>query len=239
MAGWRPPQWKQAMPQTVFIVFPGLGTPPQYSNNSSSNVTLPQDITFYVFDAVILEEHQQRVETTDHPVQTGASFSDHAYVVPARLVLDIGMSDAMQPYFNPSTWQGSTSKSVSAYQTMLAMLFARVPLTVTTRLRTYTSMVVESLTPQESARTFSGLRMRVEFKQIFMATIVSTATSARPQDSSTTNLGQLSAAPPTAAQIAQNNISGLSDPAVPSPAVGAGSWCSVNTDNLASLPGPK
>ena len=83
-------------------------------------------------------------EATEHPVQTGASIADHAYIVPARLVLDIGMSDAMDAYFSPTTWSGSDSKSVAAYQTMLALQFSRIPLTITTKLRTYQNMVIDS-----------------------------------------------------------------------------------------------
>ena len=238
---WRPQQWQTQVPQKVIITFPGQGQAPQYGSAIGSNVTLPAGQTLYAFDAEITVEHQQELHKTEHPVQTGASISDHAYMMPARLVLDIGMSDAMDAYFSPSTWSGSTSKSVSAYQTMLALQFSRIPLSVTTKLRTYQNMVIEGLTPQETMKTIAGLRMRVEMGQIFMANVTQVPVSARPQDSNTTNLGAVNPQPPTAAQESQNNVTNIPtfSQTLQYNAIGAGDWSSVNTDNLSSLPGPK
>lgn len=240
-AGYRPTQWQTQAPQKVIITFPGQGSTPQYGSVPGSGVTLPQGQTMYAFDAEITIEHEQQLRRTEHPVQTGASISDHAYIVPARLVLDVGMSDAMDAYFNPSTWSGSTSKSVSAYQTMLALQFSRIPLSITTRLRSYQNMIIESLTPQDTVKQFAGLRMRVEFGQIFVANVTQPTMSARSQDTGTTNLGTVSPQPPTAAQESQNNVSaGPEPPFTPFYNVlGAGDWSSVNIQNLSALPAPK
>lgn len=241
MGIWRPPQWQTQSQQKVIMTFPGQGTAPQYSTATGVNVTLPNAQTLYAFDAEITVEHEQQLKRTEHPVQTGASISDHAYIMPARLVLDIGMSDAMDAYFSPSTWSGSDSKSVAAYQTMLALQFSRIPLSITTKLRTYQNMVIEALTPQETLKTFTGLRMRVEFGQIFLANISQPTVSARPQDSNTTNLGTVNPQPPTAAQESQNNINDAPIAAMTLQynAAGAGDWSSVNTQNLTELPAPK
>lgn len=238
---YRPQQWQSQSPQKVIINFPGQGAATQYSSSASGNVVLPTGPTMYAFDAEITIEHQQQLRKTEHPVQTGANISDHAYIVPARLVLDVVMSDGVDAYFSPSTWSGSTSKSVAAYQTMLALQFSRIPLSITTKLRTYQNMVIENLIPQENAKTFAGARMRVEFGQIFMANVSQTSTSARPQDTNTTNLGTVNPQPPTAAQVQQNNVAANPDftETLQYNAVGAGSQSSVNTDNLGNLPAPK
>jgi len=232
-ATWRPPQWQTTSASKVLITFPGQGNAPQYSGTAGSNATLPATQTLYAFDAELEIEHQQELRRTEHPVQTGTSISDHAYIVPARLVLDVGMSDAMDAYYNPTTWSGSTSKSVSAYQTMLALQFSRIPLSITTRLRTYQNMVIEALTPQESAKTITGLRMRVEFGQIFMADVSMPAVSARSQDTDTTNLGSLTTQPPSASQTQQNEVPSTY---VPWNAVGAGNWSSDAVSNSNGLP---
>ena len=234
-----PQQWFAKSPAKTIITFPGQGNAPQYSSSASGGgSTLPSGQTLYAFDAEILIEHHQLLRRTQHPVQTGASISDHAYIEPARLVLDIGMSDVMAAFYSPSTWTGSSSKSVSAYQTMLALQFSRIPLTITTRLRTYQSMLIESLMPLDSHKTIQGLRMRVEFGQIFMATVTQTEDSARPQDTQETNLGAGTTQAPTAAQLAQNNLSsavnsatGVTTPNLPSTAIGAGSWSSANLNS--------
>jgi len=238
-APYRPLQWAAASPAKVIITFPGQPKAGQYSNASGSTVTLPTSQTLYAFDADIQIEHEQQLRRTEHPVQTGASISDHAFIVPAHLILDVGMSDVMDSYYKPSTWQGSPSKSVSAYQTMLALQFSRIPFSITTRLRTYSNMVVLSLSPRESVKTIQGLRMRVEFGQIFIANIVTTPDSARPQDTNSTNLGTVNPQPPTPTENSQNNVTGSTAPAVPSTTVGPGDWSSVNINNLNSLPAGK
>jgi hypothetical protein len=133
--------------------------------------------------------------------------------------MSVGMSDAMDAYSNgqnnansagnasPSTVTpftgASSSKSVNAYQTMIALQAARQPLTVTTRLRTYTNMMVVGVSPHEDHTTITGLRMRVEFEQIFMAsTRAGSTTSSRPDTSAPSGLGQVnpSAVPNTTQQ---------------------------------------
>lgn len=105
----------------------------QTTNQSASSTTASTTSDVYVFDAVIRIDHSQQIRTTDHPVQSGASISDHALILPARVVMEIGMSDAMDAYA-PGVWTSNPSKSVSAYQTLVALQQGRQPLTVTTRL---------------------------------------------------------------------------------------------------------
>lgn len=242
---WRPPQWQASTPQKVIITFPGQGAAPQYASAPGVNVTLPSVQTLYAFDAEIDIEHQQELERTQHPVQTGASISDHAFIKPAILRLEVGMSDAMDSYFNPSTWTGNPSKSVSAYDTMLALQYSRIPLTVTTRLRTYQNMVIDSLNPTDTVKSAHGLRARIVFGQILLANTTQPAVSARPQETNSTNLGVVNQQPPTASQVSQNGVPGgvvtssLDGEQVSENtynAAGAGNWSSVNTQNLSSLP---
>lgn len=233
---YRPAGWQQQAPQKVIITFPGQGqNPQQFSAAAGITVTLPNSQTLYAFDAEIQIEHEQRLRKTEHPVQTGASVSDHAYLEPAHLVLDIGMSDAMDAYFNPTTWSGTTSKSVSAYQTMLALQFSRIPLQITTRLRAYQNMVIEALTPNETFKTAHGLRMRIEFGEIFVANAFTQVLSARPQTTESTPVGVVVPQATTAAQDSQYNVSDSDAPIVPSNAIGAGEWSSTNNKNLSTL----
>ena len=54
------------------------------------------------------------------------------------------MSDAMES-FDPDSWSSDTSKSVSAYQTVLDLLKNRTLCTLKTRLDTYENVLVESI----------------------------------------------------------------------------------------------
>jgi hypothetical protein len=176
---YRPKQWNVPMPSRIVVQFPGQGVPLVQYSPAGIGATLPLNATTYVFDCVILADHDQRLRKTEHPIQTCAAISDHAFIEPATLSLDVGMSDSMQSYSYPSVWTGNPSKSVSAYQTLLQLMFSRIPLTVTTRLRTYYNMIVESLRPQENAKTIGGLRCRVEFGQVFLAYTTSNPSSVR------------------------------------------------------------
>lgn len=184
----------------------------------------------YVFDAVFELEHEQRLEKTRHPVQSGTDVSSHAYLQAARCVMFIGMSDSMDSYssgennanvignVSPTTvtpFTGtSSSKSVNAYQTLLQLQSARQPLTITTRLRTYTNMLVAGVSPREDHKTIAGLKCRVEFEQIIMAftsvgPVVSSGDSvlgdsARPDTTTTTGLGQVN--PSAVTKIAQQQF---------------------------------
>jgi len=184
----------------------------------------------YVFDAVLRAEHSGESHVTEHPVQTGANISDHAYAMPARVTLEIGMSDVMDSYSHlgdanaqaaAGTWTGtSNSKSVNAFQTLDSWRLNRVLLTLNTRLKSYASMVVESATPTESKETFTGLRCRVVFKQVLIANTQTIADSVRPQDTESTNTGTVTGTPPTASQTAQYAATQGST------VVGAGTWSS-------------
>lgn len=226
---YRPPQWVAPPMVSVAIT--------QQNSAASSGGTAPQTTT-YVFDAVLDIEHSQRLEKTSHPVQTGADISSHAYLVPATCVLYVGMSDAMDAYSNGpaniSPWTGNPSKSVSAYQTLLTLQAQRQPMTVTTRLRTYTNMVITDISPKEDYRTIAGLRCRVEFGQIRTATVNVTPASARANDTQTTGLGQVNPQPVPAAtenQFNINNYGGVT-PIDQVNIPGAGDFSSVNTNSL-------
>lgn len=227
----------------------------------------------YVFDAVFKLSHEQRVEKTRHPVQTGADINSHAYLQPAQLTLMVGMSDVMQGYVassqqvapitpfqypNYSVWTGAGSRSISAYVTMLRLQRARQPLVVTTRLRTYSNMLITNVAPDEDHTTITGLRMRVEFEEIITAaaTITNGNASARTNDTGSTSLGQVNAQAPDSTTTSQykvtsqnvgvaatdshvdslitwlkNNPSGVDTP-------GAGDYSSYPVTNLANTSAP-
>ena len=214
---WRPPQWQR--PAMVTLTVPAQSTALPQSGSTQSGAPLYATTvvaqTTYVFDAVLSLEHEQRLIKTQHPVQTGADLSSHAYLMPARVVLYVGMSDVMQsyqagadpaqpPYIQP--WTGNPSKSVSCYQQVVALQAARQPLTLTTRLRTYTNMLITGVSPQEDSRTITGLRMRVELEQIFTASISTVPVSARPQDTTSTTLGAVTTQSPSSSILSQYGV---------------------------------
>jgi hypothetical protein len=243
-----------------------LNTPIQANSNGVGVISVSRSNTLtppltYVFDAVLALEHEQSLTKTRHPVQAGAAVSSHAYIEPASLVLYVLMSDVTPSYVAASqasapyiqAWSGSSSKSVAAYQTMLRLQSQRVPLVVTTRLRTYYNMLVSCLTPREDVSTIKGARFRVQLEQVFIAGTQIAPISARPNDTASTGLGSVGTQPPSNtvnSQFAVANATG--DPSQPTlnfqnwlaanPAgvnvPGAGPWSSSNTNSLQQMPSP-
>ena len=240
---YKPPQWNQG-PAMVRVT-----TQPSQANYSSQvGVPVPAsgllqlavNTSFtYVFDAVLSLEHEQRLVKTVHPVQTGSEISSHAYLMPARLTLDVGMSDVMFTYSAPGvdSFTGDSSRSVNAYQTMVQWQRQRALLTIVTRLRTYANMLVAGLAPREDNRTIAGLRCRVELEQIFLSSIGAQQNSARSNLTGSTSQSTVNPVPAGNALVNQfsvlNTLNQLQDITAFVNAPGAGTWSSVNVSNLA------
>jgi hypothetical protein len=234
---WRPPQWSQ--PPQTFITVPavsqtstaslGQGTSGVGSSGTTFSTGVAEQITvspaiMYVFDGVLKLERTQEVELTKHPVQGAETIADHAFVKAARVSLDILMSDAMSSYVI-GQWSGSASKSVNAYQTMLALQLSRQRVAVTTRLNTYSNMVIIAIHTPDDYKTKHGLRATITFEQVFLAsTSIQSAVSARPQDTSVTGTGSV---PATTVPDSVTNTYLEPTPPVSAPVVtGAGDWSS-------------
>lgn len=142
-----------------------------------------------IFDAIFSTEHITSLSITEHPIQTGADISDHAYEEGARLTFDIGMSDVMKSY-TPGQFSDDASRSVSAYLKIRELQKQRLPITVTTKLGSYTNMMVETITNVEDNKTTHGLRATVVLKQIFVVNVTTVKISERPQKSEQTNEGE-------------------------------------------------
>jgi hypothetical protein len=198
---WRPSQWN-AQTDTVYVktyltervkTEPANYEPPpgdggfKYTDTSTDagrKVTGPKNTSEknYFFDAYLKIDHDSSLRITEHPVQTGANISDHAYLMPATVVMEIGMSDAMDAY-ESGTFQGDASKSVSAYKTLKRLQDERAPLTLVTRLGKYENMVIENIHAPDEMKTYYGLRVTVVFKQIIMATSPATKKNAAASES--------------------------------------------------------
>lgn len=229
---WRPPQWNKVS-RYMLITQPATSGSNNIGQSPSSvpTSTVPTlsvsaqstQAKTYVFDAIMRARHGQRLQITEHPIQTGANISDHAYLLPAQLSLEVGISDAMDMYA-PGMWAGNTSKSVSAYQTLLNLQAARTFVTVVTRLRTYTNMMIEDISPEEDQKTFASLRCTITFKQVFTASVAVQAISARPNTTDSTQLATVQAQPVPASVTNQYAVTPPANPTVQ----GAGTWTSIS-----------
>lgn len=124
----------------------------------------------YFFDAFVNESHTGSVRITEHPVQSGANISDHAYNLPDKLTIQILVSDSMSCVVTNQFSETST-KSVSAYKILRLLKEKRMPLSVRTRLHNYTDMLIETMTVDDDYKSASSLRCTVMLRQIIMAEV--------------------------------------------------------------------
>lgn len=124
----------------------------------------------YFFDAFVNESHTGSVRITEHPVQSGANISDHAYNLPDKLTIQILVSDSMSCVVTNQFSETST-KSVSAYKILRLLKEKRMPLSVRTRLHNYTDMLIETMSVDDDYKHASSLRCTVMLRQIIMAEV--------------------------------------------------------------------
>jgi Dit-like phage tail protein len=200
--GFRPPQWSGAQLTSVSVVLPKAHTEAVSHNITFGDTVVPGldtgatkkqvadegSATTYFFDAVLAVDHGQEMRITEHPIQSGASISDHAYLLPNRVVLEIGMSDVMDSFVS-GQYSDFNSKSVSAYRKFKELQELRIPLTLTTRLDTYENMMIEDVRTRDDISTLHALRAHIRFRQIFVGRASVAVQSSRPNATNTSNPG--------------------------------------------------
>lgn len=142
----------------------------------------------WFFDAYLKMTHTSRLTITDHPVQTGAALTDHAFLQPRELSIEVGMSNVATS-FVPGQFSGGYSRSVTAFQVLKDLQALRVPIQVHTRLGLYQNMLIEVLSAPDDHTTLDGLRATVTFREILVAQVKTVQISARPQITDTSNRG--------------------------------------------------
>lgn len=174
------------------------GMPPYREEDIPQLVGIKTNIESYFFDAFLKVDHTSKLTMTSHPVEQGANITDHAYLEPQTITMEIGMSDACVSYVS-GQFQQKYTRSVSAYDTLLKLQAERQPLTVHTRLKTYKNMLIENITAPDDYTTLFGLRVTVTLTEIITAktqtVTIENKTSAEPQKTGTTKKGTVQPIP--------------------------------------------
>jgi len=170
------------------------------------------------FDGIMRTEHVSRVRPTQYPVQTGVTMTDHAIIEPAELTIEVMMTDCHTTSFvtnnpfldriyqslqslvlysnyaqvNRDTATGD-GRSAKTWMTLKAMQLARQPIVVETRLQTYQNMMIEELSAPDDVKTLNALKATVRLREIIVAYVAETQSSARVAAYRQTNGGQVPA----------------------------------------------
>jgi hypothetical protein len=126
------------------------------------------------------------LEITQHPVQQGASITDHAYNLPATVSVQVLFS-------------ADTTPLSETYTKLRQLQSSRVPFTLVTGKRTYRNMLIKSLGQTNDAMTENILSIRMDLQEVFITALQVVTVPERSKQSApgttgaTENAGQQSA----------------------------------------------
>lgn len=150
----------------------------------------------------IEETASDDLEITQHPVQQGATITDHAYMKPASLQVRI-------------MFDSSTGTLPEIYEKLRKLQSQAIPFDVVTGKRAYKNMLLKSLGQTTDAQTENVLSISCEFQEIFIVQIETTSVPARAVQrrpgttGATENAGQKAATPaPEKQRSALNTLFG-------------------------------
>jgi hypothetical protein len=123
------------------------------------------------------ERHHDELVITDHPVEQGASISDHAYKKPAELTLTIGWTNSSLAAITSLQMGGY---SAYAYKTLLQLQAMRTPFSISTGKRKYQNMLIQSIDTTTDAKTENSLIVTMHCREVII--VQTTATQLQPAD---------------------------------------------------------
>lgn len=145
-------------------------------------------------DVVIDESHADVLAITEHPVESGAPISDHAYLRPPEVKVRMGWSPSSPAIAGPlgsllpisagmvsaamQLFNGGPDYLQNIYQQLLTLQATREPFNLTTGKRTYKNMLIETLLVDTNSQSEYALMVTCNFKQIIIVrTVTATTTS--------------------------------------------------------------
>ncbi|MGR7548714.1 phage baseplate protein [Klebsiella aerogenes] len=105
-------------------------------------------IGLIVPSVVVSEKHSDTLEITEHPVQTGAPVSDHAYKRPSEVVMEVGFAGggSLLDFIDTSSLGLTLGLSPKeTYQQILDLQTSRIPFDVVTGKRLYSNMLIRAI----------------------------------------------------------------------------------------------
>lgn len=137
------------------------------------------------------ENHVDELEISDHPVETGARITDHAFMRPSEVTIRCGWSNSPQGAAGPggllglaggivsglvqtvpglaSLLSGNDESGVRAvYQNLLILQASRIPFDILTGKRAYDNMLIKSLRTTTDKDTENSLVVTVVCRQVLI-----------------------------------------------------------------------
>jgi len=139
-----------------------------------------------------LEEiYHDTLQITEHPVEAGASITDHSFKRPSDLLLRCGWSNsnlkailgAIESIFTGGTMSKSDYVT-GVYSQLLKLQQDRVPASITTTLRQYDNMLLAGIGVTRDQRTSQILLVEATFREVILVSTQSTSLPAKEDQAS-------------------------------------------------------
>lgn len=166
-------------------------------------------IGYIIPQVFISSEARDELTITDHPIETGAPVSDHAFKQPTTLTMQVGWGAG--GFLND--FSGTTNDVSDAYAALLDLQNLREPFTVTTSNRVYENMMIVSLGQTKNRETQNVCVVDVGLREVLIVdtqatTLPPVANQAEPQKTAATVNGgaKQTTAPKTSALLDAVNL---------------------------------
>lgn len=147
-----------------------------------------------VAQCVLEENHVDEMEATNHPVEQGASITDHAFKLPSRLTLHYTWSASPSPQpglsgLVPTLLPQSAQDIRDVYNKLLTMQQNRTLCDVYTGKRSYKNMLITSIEHDENINTANALPLTIQLQELILVNTTTATTGGVSSGTTTAPLG--------------------------------------------------
>lgn len=134
-----------------------------------------------VAQVVVDESHVDELDITSHPVEQGASITDHAFKLPSSLTLRYGFSSSPSPQpglggLVPSLLPAQAQNIVDTYNKFLSLQVNRTLLDVYTGKRAYRNMLLQRIEQVTDTRSENALALVLTLQELILVSTTTAAT---------------------------------------------------------------
>lgn len=133
--------------------------------------TPKRNIGTFIAKVTVSEDHNDELTITEHPVEQGASITDHAFKRPMRVRLRVGWSNS------DDEAGGDPQYATNVYLQLLNLQKSRTLFGVNTGKRQYVNMLMETLTTITDPRTENSLLADITCREIIIVETVAVTVS--------------------------------------------------------------
>lgn len=136
-----------------------------------------RQIGLMVPDVVVSEKHTDTLTITEHPVEKGASITDHAYKNAAEVTMQVGFAagGSLLDFTDTQQWSvkgqsvGLGLSPQEAYQKLIDLQSSREPFDVMTGKRTYHNCLIRSLEVTTEPETENVLMCTITLRELIIS----------------------------------------------------------------------